>query len=281
MASIIGRMDRQKQKRGISMADTGAMDLVGAGQSELEEYTALLMEKERIRKTGHDFQLTYDRMFGPLIVEEFQAQVEAIKQKIELSLYIQVMNRGEQPDPEEIEKDLDARMENWRRRMKLLVEYHETIAGLPELPVEYVLAAGRLYRRLAKRIHPDLHPEYADDPVARELWERLCMAYKGNNIPEMEELEVLIARLDPSHPLSPDRIPDLAEKIRRLKKEIQGMMSRDPFLYGVWIGDPEQVREKQEEYRRLIQGWKESRKQFAKKLETLLLERRNPGCPMN
>ena len=73
----------------------------------------------------------------------------------------------------------------------------------------------------------------------------------------------------------------VAEKIRRLKKEIQGMMSRDPFLYGVWIGDPEQVREKQEEYRRLIQGWKESRKQFAKKLETLLLERRNPGCPMN
>ena len=183
-----------------------------AAVTDMEEYTRLLLQKEKLQKECVQLDMEFDELFGPLILEEFQAQIELVRQRIELSLYIQAMNQGQDPDPEEIEKAVAQRTANWQKQLEEMAEYQETLKCRSIVPPEEMRQISRLYRKMVKMIHPDLHPELEHDPRIRELWDRLQTAYRLNALDEMEEIAVLIHEVLADSDTAPVQIPDLTEK---------------------------------------------------------------------
>ena len=47
-----------------------------AAVTDMEEYTRLLLQKEKLQKECVQLDMEFDELFGPLILEEFQAQIE-------------------------------------------------------------------------------------------------------------------------------------------------------------------------------------------------------------
>ncbi len=257
---------------------------IEAAVTDMEEYTRLLLQKEKLQKECVQLDMEFDELFGPLILEEFQAQIELVRQKIELSLYIKAMNQGQDPDPEEIEKAVAQRTANWQKQLEEMAEYQESLKcrsivppeamnqgqdpdpeeiekavaqrtanwqkQLEEMaeyqeslkcrsivPPEEMRQISRLYRKMVKMIHPDLHPELEHDPRIRELWDRLQTAYRLNALDEMEEIAVLIHEVLADSDTAPVQIPDLTEKIEKLRQELHTITTTDPWLYSTWIYD--------------------------------------------
>ncbi len=92
----------------------------------------------------------------------------------------------------EIEKAVAQRSANWQKQLEEMAEYQESLKCRSIVPPEEMRQISRLYRKMVKMIHPDLHPELEHDPRIRELWDRLQTAYRLNALDEMEEIAVLI-----------------------------------------------------------------------------------------
>ena len=70
-------------------------------------------------------------------------------------------------------------------------------------------------------IHPDLHPDLFQDERIQELRDKACDAYQCNNIAELGNVELLLARtlqeLGVDTKINLDKLP---EKIARMHVEI-------------------------------------------------------------
>ncbi|WP_286050118.1 hypothetical protein [Faecalibaculum rodentium] len=265
----------------IAQLNTAGELTADAAVTDMEEYTRLLLQKEKLQKECVQLDMEFDELFGPLILEEFQAQIELVRQKIELSLYIKAMNQGQDPDPEEIEKAVAQRTANWQKQLEEMAEYPESLKCRSIVPPEEMRQISRLYRKMVKMIHPDLHPELEHDPRIRELWDRLQTAYRLNALDEMEEIAVLIHQVLADSDTAPVQITDLTEKIEKLRQELHTITTTDPWLYSTWIYDTVKIEKRRGEYQDSIQSWNEARTRLAAKLETLLLEWKGSACPMN
>ena len=110
----------------------------------------------------------------------------------------------------------------------------ETKAAKTCLEISSVTAmtVKRIYRSLAKKLHPDIRPEVTDHPELMDLWNRIMIAYQNNNLKELKELEVLAATaLEQLGDQMDIDIPDLEQKIHLLEMEIASLLSREPYTY--------------------------------------------------
>ena len=133
----------------------------------------------------------------------------------------------------------------------------------------------KIYRRIAKMLHPDLHPEVAESEELRDLWNRMTMAYECNDLKELEELEVLAAAAlaDRGGKEWKVDVPDLEEKIAALENEIAMITDTNPYQYKFLLEDPDAVREKEDALQEEIRQYRE----YDTKLDEMLAAVLPPG----
>ena len=132
----------------------------------------------------------------------------------------------------------------------------------------------KMYRKLAKQMHPDMHPELAGSEKIQELWNQVSVAYTCNNLKELKELEVLVAAAVAEAGGADVNvvIPDLEEKIAALEKEIEDIMTNDPWRYQFLLNDPKAVEEKKRALREELKTYQEHSAQLDKMLAEILPE---------
>ena len=130
-----------------------------------------------------------------------------------------------------------------------MVKEHEDSLKADIITEKDALEIKRIYHRLVKKIHPDINPSVEGSVELMDLWNRVVVCYNCNDIKELRELEVLVAKAleDFGNCGGAVDIPNLDEKIKAIEEEITKTTETDPYQYKFLLTDADAVASKKEE----------------------------------
>ncbi|MBR4765175.1 MAG: hypothetical protein IK085_00250 [Clostridia bacterium] len=248
------------------------MEIIRIANGDYGKYEDLLLYRDSLRKEAEQYFIEYIRQFGELINKVYEKKIECIKLKKAISFVQASINKNGFADIGELNEYLSRVMEEYNKKLEMMVNDYNAVRNSGTAPEYEVLKIKKIYRRIAKQIHPDICPVISQHPEFGELWNRVQIAYSHNNLKEIEELEVIISKaLEDAGIESVDvLIPDIYEKIKEVESEIEKITSTDPYLFGELLRDDEAVREKTEELEEELAEYEEYRQSLQEHLDSIL-----------
>ena len=248
------------------------MDIVHiVPDGEYERYEELTLMKDRYEKDADLYQQAYIREFGELITESFQLKVECIALKKEIALYVKAKNAGEKVNVEDVRKFLETQMAGYYNELKSMIEAKDAAKKSRPISNYEAQQIKKLYRKLARLLHPDISPLTRDDPVLADYFNRIIRAYKRNDLKELRKLEVLVdVELEAKgikgyHEV----IPDAASRIEELERDIDMIIHSEPYTYKDLLEDDAAVAGKKDELLREIKEYRNYKKELTEKRDEL------------
>lgn len=197
---------------------------------------------------------------NPLIAAEWQvvvgvwenrlleAQIAARRAKRKCSLLQARVNAGDRVDDdvvEQIEQQLDKELREWADQLAAAVEaYQQAVAtqvAVIRINEETAGKLKELFRMLAKRLHPDLHPGH--DESSRNMFELAKLAYSQGDIGVLSSLEISTRGLEKDAGLCSTAIEAQAElalveaQIRELEERRDAIKSEKPYCLRALLRD--------------------------------------------
>ena len=213
----------------------------GYEKALMEQYEELLIQKEQMLKDAASYQIAYYREYGEMITAVFELKVECIKKKKTISYCRRRMNRGLEVDVRRMESEVEQEMQGYYSRLKDLIRERERAENAQSVSEFLLLRAKKIYRRLAKVLHPDINPNTMEHTRLRDLWEQITAAYHHTDVERMEELEFLVRMAMEElgeESFEPD-MDGLEEKIERVEREINEIVTSEPYTYKNLLLDPD------------------------------------------
>lgn len=243
-------------------------------EQTLKEYEELLVKRDQYYKEAASYQTVYISEFGELIDSNFELKVECIKVKKTISYCRRRMNRGLAVDVARMQSEIAQEMTLYYAQLKEMQSETEAAKAAPFLSEYQVSRSKKIYRRLAKKLHPDINKKTAITPSLQDLWNRIVIAYHKSDPEALAELEVL-ARAE-LEKLGDDgweiAFDDIEERIERAEREINEILTTEPYTYRALLKDEEKKKalraELEEEHEDLTRYLAELRKT----LEAMLAE---------
>ena len=248
------------------------MDIVRISNGDYYEYEALLLKRDSLEREAGLYMDEYIRVFGEMLTERFRKYIRCIELKKKIAYCQAAINRGESISEDKLNDYIAAQMEEYYEQLSQMIEDNENCRNAKSVPEHDIRKIKKIYRNLAKQLHPDISPLTAEHPELLELWNRAVTAYKCNSLKEIEEVEVLVNSFLEKNGIDHAvlAIPKITEKIERLKAEIDRITSTDPYQYKFLLGDDELVEDKKEEIRENIEELENYINQLEAALDELL-----------
>lgn len=248
------------------------MEIVKVRGGDYDRYEELVLRRDQLRREAGEYQVRFVARFGAQMVRGFERRIACIRKKKLIGYYQQAINRGEAIDQERIDALLQEEMAEYERQLKEKMAAAKAAGKAKAIPELEALRVRRLYRQIARKIHPDSHPQTAQLPQLLELWNRAVLEYRCNNLAGLEETAVLVDRALAQLGLGSLRIevPDIATRIRGLEEEIRQIVATDPYRYGELLDDPDAVREKERELSEQEETYQKYEQELDKVIEEIL-----------
>ena len=250
------------------------MEIVRVKDRAYDHYEELLLKREQFRKEAGQILISYTREFGDLINAVFEKKVDCIRAKKEISWCQARLNHGDPIDMDAMRKEIDQKMALYYEELKDMLDRTDAAKKYSRVTDVTVFQVKRIYRSLAKKLHPDIFPAVRQDPDLMGLWNRINIAYENNDLEELKELEVLIAAAlrERSQGELPAHIPDIEDKIARLEKEISDLLTSEPYIFKEILRDSEKVREKRASLEKELEEYRGYHEELKKMLEEMLIQ---------
>ena len=247
------------------------MELIKIALGDYPRYEELLLRKDKFEKEALYWYEEYIRVFGRYLIDLFEVKVECIRLKKLISLAQAQINQGFTPDMDKINSLVDDQMKSYYDDLENMVKDHENSKKSVQLPMHAVLKIKKIYREIAKILHPDINPETSKDPELTDLWNRVVIAYKCNKLEEIEELQVLVnsAMSEKGIDVSKVVIPNIEEKIKALEEKINEIITTDPYNYKFLLEDNEETDQRIKDLEDEKKEYDNYRKELAEILEEL------------
>jgi len=218
-------------------------ELIPYKDESLKFYEKKLQERDSLRKEALFIRHEYNRIFGDIIVQIFEIKVDCISKKKLISYFQLAINRGDDIDIKKIKAQLEAEMKDYYKKLEDMVEANKIIKNSRILTEYDVLQIKKIYRKIAKKIHPDMNPQIEFNEVLSDLWQRVVEAYSCNELKELEELEILVDKALEDFNICFDKktLVDIAKRIDEVNKEIETIKSTDPYMLKNIIESEEMV----------------------------------------
>ena len=165
-----------------------AMKIEEVNMDLYREYEELLMKRDQMYKDGDSYQIVYNREFGDLITRNFELKIECIRRKKTMAACMRRINRGLAIDVEEMMKDIEKEMTAYYVQLREMSEATESAKNAEDVDVYSVRRSKKIYRRIAKRIHPDVNKKTEENEELKDLWLRTVKAYRNSEVAELENL---------------------------------------------------------------------------------------------
>ena len=162
-----------------------------------------------------------------------------------ISEFLKLLNRGETAGSvtlEELKQLVSGEMKEYDEQLKSI----SAIRKLKSTVTAYELAQiKKIYHKVATRIHPDINPQLFGHEEVKQLWEDLTLAYKGNNLERMKELEAVASAVIAKYcdDVVAVVIGDIYDKVRKVKEQIETIKSTYPYQYKFLLEDEEMCAE--------------------------------------
>ena len=233
-------------------------------QDNYQQYEKLLFERDKYKKQAGEYLREYIREFGELMTDVFRKKISCIEKKKMIS-YCQIrINRDEMIDAQAMNEYIQHEMEEYNEQLAGMMHNNELCRKGIAISNSDVMQIKRIYRCIAKKIHPDIYPGTLDLPVLSELWVEVMDAYDRNDLKALEELEIqinsILRELGDDVPVV--EIPDIDDKIKVLEAEIEMILSTDPYQYRFLLEDEEKVQEYKVELKEELEEFTRYEKQL-------------------
>lgn len=230
------------------------MTIIKTQNSEYNAYKDLIFQRDKIKKKSIHYQEEYYRIFGDLIKESYALKIDCIRLKKEIAYCQMCVNQNIDIIESHLESHIDLLMKEYNEELKKLTDHIEASKKATTISLEESVQIKKIYRNIAKRIHPDINPELYNKQEIKDLWNRVQMAYTCNDLKELQNLEVLV--LDLNNANSSLNIPNLQERMDQLKQQIQQIMDTVPYQYKYILESKEEVDSHKKELEEEIHEYK-------------------------
>lgn len=225
-----------------------------------DDYKNIILKRDRIKKEAFEYQQQYLRVFGNLHKLEFKLQIDCIALKKKIEFCTQCVNHNKEIFMTELNQYIDHIMEEYYEDLKNLEEDVNHSKDVTLISREDVKEIKKIYYKIAKLIHPDMHPELFEKEEVKDLWNRALIAYTCNDLKELREIEVLVSVYNSCK--VDIKVEDLNEKIEKIKKEIIEIKSRTPYMYKDILENRIKIRELKEKLNESIESLQDYKKQL-------------------
>lgn len=181
-------------------------------------YEELIRQRDELQKEAFCWEREYTREFGDLIIKGFEKKIDCIRLRKTIEFCQAVKNRGGVVDQKQLQEYLIKEMAEFTRQMDSMIKDAENAKKSKKITQKDLLEIKRIYHRIAKQIHPDMNPKVREIPELMDLWNRVSVAYKCNQLKALRELE----------------------------EEIEEIRSTDPYQYQFLLQDSQLVQEKKD-----------------------------------
>lgn len=225
------------------------MEIVHIACGDYDRYEELLLQRDQLEKEAHSYQQAYTCELGDLIVEVFQLKIDCIALKKSIAFCVAARNRGEDIDDSLLQKHLEKCMEAYRYRLDEMIRERDAAQRGKPISFYELGEIKKVYRRLAKQLHPDISNLTEKYPELDKLFRRVMTAYRCNDLKELQELEILINKVLKDNGIESTNvvIPDVLERIEELENEIQEILTTEPYLYKELLADEFRLQSKKDE----------------------------------
>lgn len=243
-----------------------------------KDLTALIMERdELIYHICPGIESEYMLKIGALEYKAFEFQCKILRIKRKIELIQQKFNRQEAVVLPLIEEQLDNEYAEYEAKLKEklnLINDALSYAQGEEMSAEDIKELKRIYRKIVKRLHPDMNPDITE--AQHKLFLNAVAAYKNGDLKMLKSLEILIDEISDNFE-DYSSIEPLENKKEALNKQIQSLIENIekikkafPYNQKEFLLNDEKVKEKQAELNNLIEKYKEIYKHYEEKLSALL-----------
>lgn len=242
------------------------MEYIKISLGDYPRYEELLLKRDRLRKEAEHYNAAYLRTFGSYILDIFKIKIECIALKKKITYCQIAVNRGEPFDMEEISKQVDREMASYKDDLKKLILSHTSVVNASKVTEYDLMKIKKIYKDIAKSIHPDINPKTAGDEELMELWDQVSKAYKSNDVERLEELQILVLKAlkDKGMESEPIAVDNIDEKISKLEAEIENILNTDPYNYRFLLADKAAVEEKKKEFEGTLEEYKRYKEDLQK-----------------
>lgn len=218
--------------------------------SEYEKYIRLVIRRDQLRKEAAILEQDYLREFGEEIYSLFEVKVACIELKKKIHYCQAQVNSGKRVQTDEMKRIVEMEMQEYYQDLKQMTKDLEMVKERKIVPTHVALHAKRLYREIAKLIHPDICPKSGEDEVLEELWHRTVLAYHRSDEDELSEIKILAIHRMEELGMQVDaqiEIENIDQRLKDLEGEIETIISTDPYQFRELFMQDELVEEKHEE----------------------------------
>lgn len=233
-----------------------------------EKYEELLIRRDNLRKEASQYHHEFIRFFGDYITESFRLKIECIKKKKMIAYCQKLENQGKKIIASNLAAFIEKEMADYQAELDAMILDVKAAKGAKSITATDLRKIKDIYYGLVKLLHPDLHPELADDEKIKDYWKKIEIAYRHNHLDDLQELDVVVRRYlkRQGYDNLDIEVEDVEIKIKRVEDEITEIISTNPYLYKLLLYDERSVKEKTMEYKDEI----ESYKSYSEKLEEIL-----------
>ncbi len=245
---------------------------MSAENENYQQYEKLLFERDKYKKQASESLREYIRVFGELLTDVFRKKISCIEKKKMISYCQQRLNKGEAIDVEAMNKYIMNEMEEYNDQLADMMRNNDICRNGEPISRSEVLQIKKIYRRIAKKIHPDIHPGTLDIPILSDLWNMVTDAYDRSDLKSLEELEIQINSVlrELGDDVPDEDVPDIEEKIKALEEEIDKIISTDPYQYIFLLEDEEKVQELKEDLSEELEAYSRYEKQLKEILRQIV-----------
>ena len=246
------------------------MDIVKVKNASYAKYEEVLLRRDNLRKTAENYHLEFIRVFGDLITDSFRLKIECIRKKKMIAYCQQLVNQGKEINRNALTAHIEKQMLQYRKELDSMLADVKAVKNSKLVSPMDIQKIKKLYYALVKLIHPDLHPELADDEVLKDYWQRIVIAYNYNCLKDLEELDMLVRTHleEKGVSVSELEVEGIDEKIIKVEQEIEEIITTNPYLYGLFLKDQGEIARKKQEYKDEIQSYQKYSEQLDEVLGT-------------
>ena len=211
-----------------------------------EQYEDLLVKRDQLQKEANSIRISYNQEFGDLLLQAVEMKIACIREKKRIGYAQAMVNRGESVDTDAVNALSDGEMTHYYMELKEMASEMQR-AKKCKTASDYEFEQSKaIYRRLAKMMHPDVHPEAMEISELADLWEQIRGAYLSNNPMKLEELEVLAGRFLSKYGIAEYNVEivDIENKIAGLEKQINTIIGSEPYTFNDLLCDEGRVQAK-------------------------------------
>ena len=232
-------------------------DIKAEGRTPYQEYESLVMKKEQLLKNAGSRRVVYLQHFGDLMAEILETKINCIRLKKTIAYCTKSINLGETIDTKAMQEEIDGEMQAYYVELKSMLEEKEDAKTAKTADDYEVRMTKQIFRRIAKRLHPDINAKTNENAILLDLWNQVMEAYNEFDVEKLEELEVVLNHVMTE--LGDDGfsvdIDNIEEKIKKLEKKIQEIITTIPYTYGEILSDPKAIELKKQELKKELEEY--------------------------